>query len=327
MSELQNIKIELIRANTVALRPVDKESEKFKELVADIGQKGILNAISVRQKEDPETKETYYELVDGLQRYSAACEAALATVPAQILDLDDLGVLEAQLSANVHKIETKPVEYSKQILRIFAANPTLTMAELGKRLNKSPGWIKERLNLLKLSEGVAKLVDTDKIVLSNAYALAKLPMEEQANFADRAQTMSPAEFVPIANKRVKELRDAAREGRKAGAAEFVATPYLQKLAILKAEREKPTITPQLIKKAGITDPFKAAVLVLDWVLHMDEDSVVQAKAKDEERKKLQAETRKKRALEREEQKAKKAQENVAKLREEASTAAVGAGAK
>jgi len=317
MSKLLDIEISLIRANTVAIRPVDRESEKFKELTADIASKGILNALSVREKKDAETNDVFYELVDGLQRFTAACEAHLKTVPAQILDLSDLETLEAQLSANVHKVETKPVEYSKQIQRIFSYNPTLTLMELGKRLNKSPVWIKERLNLLKLSEGVAKLVDGNKIVLSNAYALAKLPLEEQANFADRAQTMSPAEFVPIANKRVKEIKEALREGRKAASAEFVPVAFLQKLAILKSEREKPVILTHLIKKAGITDPFKAASLTLDWVLHMDGDSVAEAKAKDEERKKLQAEAVRKRALEREQSKAKKAAENIASMKTEA----------
>ena len=39
-------------------------------------------------------------------------------------------MLEAQILANIHKIETKPMEYSAQLKRILSRNPLMTEAEL-----------------------------------------------------------------------------------------------------------------------------------------------------------------------------------------------------
>jgi ParB family chromosome partitioning protein len=102
----------------------------------------------------------------------------------------------------VHKIETKPVEYSKAILKIIEGNPLLSREELATSLAKTSSWLSERLGLLKLTEEIGKLVDSGEIKLSNAYALAKLPPEEQSDFVDRALTMPPQQFTPTVNARV-----------------------------------------------------------------------------------------------------------------------------
>lgn len=308
MSEKQLLTIPIIqiRENPVALRGVNKTGEAFMGLVDSIKRIGVMNAITVTPKVDPNNKQEYYQIVDGLHRYMAACEAGLKEIPAQVMNLTEAQGLEAQLMANVHKVETRPVEYSKQLLRILSANPTMTASELSARLGKSPGWVGERLGLLKLDDNIAKIVNDNKMSLSNAYAIAKLEGEEQKNFIDRAMTMTPQEFVPLVEARVKQIREARRQGKDSAPAEFVAVPHLQKLAILKSEFEKPTILPALLKKQNVTSALEAAKLALAWVLHMDAMSIEQAKAQEAQRQKEREEAAKRREAEKAAKKAKDA---------------------
>ena len=159
---------------------VNKECEEYVGLVDSIRQVGVMNPITVREVRDPETGQKYYSLVDGLHRYNAAQDAGLEEIPVHVLTLDEVQVLEAQLMANIHKVETRPVEYSKQLGRILAHNPLMTAAELSVKLGKSPTWVGQRLNLIKLDEKIQALVDDGTINLTNAIAMSKLPPRSRA---------------------------------------------------------------------------------------------------------------------------------------------------
>lgn len=308
------IPIHQIRTNPAALRQVNRNTEKFQELVKSIRTSGVLNAICVRELPDPEVPgQTVFGLVDGLHRYTAAKEAGLQEIPALITSMDDGAVEEAQIIANIHRIETKPVEYSKALIRVLTRNPLMTESELADKLSKSPTWLKERLNLVKLNPDTQSLVDGNKIGLANAYSLAKLPVEEQLDFADRAQTMQPSQFIPLVNARVKELREAAKQGREAKEVVFTPVAHLRKLADLKSEMDSPALAATLIRKNNITSPEAAFTLALKWAMNMDADSVEVQRAEDEARKKAQAEAREKAKKEREEKKKKEAQETLAAL--------------
>jgi ParB/RepB/Spo0J family partition protein len=268
-------------------------------------------------KTDTETGKNYYELVDGLQRFSAAQDAGVEKINVDIISLDDGQVLEAQIMANVHKVETRPVEYSQQLRRILAMNPLMTEAELATKLGKSPQWIKERLGLTKIvNEEIIGLIDDGKIGLANAYALAKLPAEEQPDFTDRAMTQAPDEFVPAVNARVKEIKEAKRQGKSADELEFQPVAFMQKMKDIKDELEKGAIAKALCK--DLKTPLDGFKMAVQWCLHLDPKSVEVQKAKDEERKKKRAEAKAKRDADR---KAKKAEKEKKKADEAAKAAA------
>jgi ParB/RepB/Spo0J family partition protein len=313
-SDLRNILVSQIRENPVALRQVNKDSEEYIGLRDSIRSSGIINAISVRERPG-ENNTTYFELVDGLHRFSAALDVGLETVPVNVVDFNESQVLEAQLMANVHKVETKYVEYAKQLRRILSHNPTMTVSELAAKLSKSPAWLSLRLGLTKLDESIGKMVDEDKINLSNAYVLSKLPVQEQVNFLDAAITMQPREFAPTVEARVKQLREATKQGKDAPKPVFVPVPFLQKLAILKGEYERPTVGPQLVSEYNITSPERAFALGVAWTLHLDPHSVKEQTAKEEARQKKIDDDRKARAAERAEKKAQEAAKAANQARE------------
>jgi len=322
-TELKHILLDQIHEPDASLREVDRTLEEYVGLVESIRLKGILNAISVREIKDPDTGELIYGLVDGLQRFNAAKDVGLETIPCQVTLLKDAEVLEAQIMANVHKIETKPVAYSKALLELLSSNPLLTRSELASRLAKTTTWISERLGLLKLTEKVGALVDEDKIGLSNAYALAKLPPEEQLNFIDRAMTMTPQQFAPTVNGRVKELRDAKRKGKDAAPEEFQPISILRTRKELVAEMENPQAGPMLcaeVRPKSVTDAFALAV---KWALNMDPQSVAVQRAKDEERKATRRREKEKSKLERMKKRADEAAKKVTELKEQAEAAEKG----
>lgn len=308
-----------IRENPVALRAVDKESEDYLGLVDSIRQLGLLTAISVRRRSEEVDDETinFLELCDGLHRYSAAIDAGLTEIPVVFKDLDDAQVLEAQIMANVHKIVTRPVEYTKQLMRIFAGNPTMTISDMAAKLAKTPSWVGQRLGLMKLAPGVAEAVDDGKISVSNAVTLSKLPHDEQVKLVDQAITCNSVEFVPLVRARAKELRDAKNQGREAGEIVFAPVARLQKMSVLKAELDAPIIGPQLCAQNGVTDADGAFKLGVAWALNLDPASVEVQKANAEAKAEKLAEEKQKRALDRAEKKATEAAAVAAKLQETA----------
>lgn len=318
--DLRTILISEIRENPVALRAVDRESEEYLGLVASVAEVGILNAITVRERtEDVDgTEVTFYELCDGLHRYTAACDAGLTDVPVRVVSLDDAAMLEAQIMANVHKIDTRPIEYTKQMNRIFAGNPTLTVSGMAVKLCKSPSWVSQRLGLLKLEPAIQELVEDGKIAISNAVALSKLPKEDQINYVDQAISMNADEFAPTVQARAKELRDARRQGRDPEAATFTPIARLQKLGVLKEEYENHAVGVQLLAQQGITDPVAAFALGVAWTINLDPASVEIQQAKADEKKARLDDQKKKRAADRAQKKAEEAAAAAAKAAEEVS---------
>ncbi len=294
--DVRVIPMKSIRENPVALRSVDRDSEDFAGLRDSILTNGLLSPVSVRIKmeDDVET----FELVDGLNRYSACCDIGLKVIPVLVKDLTDSQTLEAQVIANVHRIVTKPVEYTKQLQRIFAANPTLTLTEMAVKIAKSASWVSQRLSLLRLEKTIKVIVDDGQICVSNAVQLAKLPAEEQLNFVEQAMSMESGEFVPMVQARVKELRDAARQGRSSEPQAFVALPRMQKMAVMKKEHETPTLGPQLCKKYRVKTGPEGFALGIAFALSLDPANIEVRTADDARKRASLADAKNKRAAER-----------------------------
>ena len=324
-----NIAIAQVRPNDVALRQVNRESETFLGIVESVRSRGIINPISVRERTEDEGEEqiTYYELVDGLHRYTAAMEAGLEEVPVHVVNLKDDEVLEAQIIANIHKQETRPIEYTNQLKRILSRNPLMTASELAVKLGKSVQWIQQRLSLSNINNAeIQSLIDEGKIVLANAYALAKLPEDEHANFISNAMTDPPSEFIPLAQARGKEIKEANRQGKDKKPATFEPQAHAQKVKVVKEEFENSQVGPDLISKAGASTAQEGWNLAVSWFLHLDADSVAAQKEKWDAKQKSLAETKVERAAKRKAVKAEKAKKKAEEAEAAAKAAAEAVGA-
>lgn len=303
-----SIPLSLIRKSDIALRGVQRQNEKYQQLLDSVRKRGVYNSITVREQKDPATGTLFYALVDGLQRFTAATDAGLIEIPANVVNMDDAEVLEAQLITNLQKIETKPADISKQLIRILARNPFMTKTMLAERCSQSITWVEQRLGLSNLKEGVQKLVNEGKIHLTNAYALSKIDEEYQTEeLVEAAISESPKTFVPRMKARIKEIRDANKQGRDPAAAEFQPVQYMQKIGDVKAEFESSATGSALVRKAGLPDgAIEGWKLAMAWILHFDQDSKEEQK-RDYDRKKAERDAEKERLkAEREKEKERKA---------------------
>lgn len=281
---LENIPVAKIRENQNALRTeVNKDSAEYQELVMSIRDEGVLLAILVREETDPTTGDLTYPLVDGLQRFTAASEVGLDTIPAQITDMAESKVLAAQVMANATRVETPPAQFAAALKKISQLEPTLTSEELGRRVGKSKGWIEGMLKLNKLLPGIQKLVDGGQLNVSNGIALASLPPDKQEEHLTAAMSESAATFGPRMTEVLKEYRAAARQGRVVDNS-FKPQASPRKSSVVKTlltelESGVATTVTGLIQSNGIADPVEAANFMVKWFFSLDPVSIAQQKAK------------------------------------------------
>lgn len=314
MGDLKTIPLAEIRENPVALRNVNRKSEDYKGLCESIRSKGFLGTITVREKVDPETNVSYYEVLDGLHRFSASKDVGLTEINVDVVEMGDDDAMLFQIMANEHRIDTKPVEYSQQLRRYLAGNPTMTEAQLATELGKSTKWLQDRLGLNKIENPeIQKLINEGAIKLANAYPLAKLPAEEMTDFLEAAMQDKPDEFLPKINKRVKELKDAKRQGKKAEKAVFEPVAHIRKTGDIKAEFESHAAAAALCAQHEPTTPVDGFNLGIAWVLNMDPAGIEAQREKHEQRQADRAAAKEKKDRER----AAKRAEDYAKKAEEA----------
>lgn len=301
---LKDVPVSQITQSKKKLREVDTESEKFKELCASVKQSGVLNPILLRMNPDGT-----YGLIDGAHRFTAAVIAERPVVNAKVYsgDVTDVQVMELQIEANVHKIDTKPIEYTRQIQEIMLKNPGRTIKDQAERFGKSEGWLRDRLSLNVFEGEAQELVDAGDIALANAYALAKIAKEapeEVEDWLDRAKTLPPDQFIPEALARVEQLKAAKKAGKTADQAKPTGpAAKLRKLGDIKVEYTR-------AKTAALQAPgdqfAQGYAQAFAFVLSQDQATIEQWKKAEEERARQKLE----RQQEREQEKAKKAAEGA-----------------
>lgn len=313
-NELKNIPLGMIRASEVALRSVQEETDEFQLLIESIEDKGVLNAIVVRRQRDSVTGAEFYALIDGLHRFTASGRAGLSEIPAQIVDMDDADVLEAQIIGNNNRIQTKRAEYAKHLLRLLLMNPEWTLHQLARKVHMAKQSLENLLSLNKLHKDIQKHVDDGDLNTNNAYCLAKLPEEHQLEMLDKALTLSPKEFTPMVKDLRRQIKEAESKGKDVTTVEWKPVPWLRKVGEIKAEIESDEF--ENIRRLLDTHPCNSALegaqLAIKWVMNFDPDSIEAQRKKHEITEKEKAEKAEIRKAERE---AKKAEERKRKTEE------------
>lgn len=322
-SLLLNIPLANIELNPVALREVDRDSNGYKFLRDSMKREGLINPISVvpatlGDGRSPKTREDgslVYRVADGAHRFTAATELGFESIEAKVLNKDEVGVMRVQLIGNLHRIPTKHYEYSQHLVTLLGHDQTMSKGELAAQLNITPDWLDKKLGLVNLHEEAGKLVDSQKINLSNAIELAKLrPVEEQLNFITAAIEDSTQVFTSKIKSRMKEIRDAKRAGRDPNAKPVWApTAHNRKKGDIELEAASPSAVMVFVQRSGATTPEEIVRVALQWAVHLDPVSVAEARAKEEARIKRDEADKAKRAADRAKQKQDEANAKLAAL--------------
>ncbi|MBZ5560560.1 MAG: ParB/RepB/Spo0J family partition protein [Acidobacteriia bacterium] len=120
------------------------------ELIASIGEKGILEPLVVRQVGDR------FQIVAGERRYQASVQVGLRELPVVIRDVDETEMLELALIENLQRKDLTPFEES-EALEGLAARCGYTHEDLARRLGKSRTSVTESLALNAMPDEVRNL--------------------------------------------------------------------------------------------------------------------------------------------------------------------------
>lgn len=271
-----------IRPPRHALRGVKRNTEKYMRLKDAIGAAGgPYMGILVREIPDPlNVGQIAYGIVDGLQRFSCCEDLGFTKIPARIVEMDEAEVAVAQIIANSSRIETRPVEFTEQLRRMFMSDPTLTLEIMADRIHMTVSWLKDRLSLAKLHKEVAALVDEGKIPLAHAYALAKLqPEEEQLEFIEQAQSQGITEFGGQVTNRKEAIQKANRSGTTIKK-EWAPTPHIRPMKELKEQLENPTLAEVICKEFNADTPEAGFIAGLKYVFSLNPSTVAALRQKE-----------------------------------------------
>jgi len=120
------------------------------ELIASVGEKGIIEPLVVRQKG------SRYQIVAGERRYHAAVQSGLTELPVVVRDVDDTEMLELALVENIQRKDLTAFEES-EALQSLGQRCGYTHEDLAKRLGKSRTSITESLSLNAMPPEVRKI--------------------------------------------------------------------------------------------------------------------------------------------------------------------------
>lgn len=148
------------------------EGKSFDELTASIKEKGVLQPILVRKTGD------FYEVIAGNRRLSAAVKAGLETIPAQIVEMNDLEAREAQIIENLQRADIHPLDEGEQYRQLIEEGK-YEIASVAAKVAKNESYVKQRLFLTNLVEKAAGAYRTGKILDGHAVLIAKLSTGDQ----------------------------------------------------------------------------------------------------------------------------------------------------
>ncbi len=173
--------VEITKIVTNASQPRhDFNEEELQELSASIKLHGILQPLLVRPIDGGK-----YEIVAGERRYRAAKAAGLKKVPVIVKDLTDKESFELAIIENVQRDDLNPIEEAEAYQRLVDEFG-LTQLEVADRVGKDRVTISNAIRLLKLPREVLALVQDGS--LSAGHAKAILAVKEpsvQKNLAKK----------------------------------------------------------------------------------------------------------------------------------------------
>jgi len=228
MTELQIINLGLDRIHPGRWQPRDREQmtdESLAELAADITARGLINpviGVAIEGNGGP----VEVELIAGERRWRAAKLAHLHSLPVRLVAGPDRQLREMAIADNLQREDLTPLEEARALQQLQEIHD-FSQRELAKHLNKSQGWVQQRIALLDAAPAIQEMVNTRVFDLSHARALSGLPdavQEVAARHLDTEQQRG----VPITTRQVtnvgKRIRQFLDPERFAGVEQQIVDP-------------------------------------------------------------------------------------------------------
>lgn len=134
------------------------EGPKFDELIASIGQKGVIEPIIVRPVQG---KPTPYELVAGERRWRASCSIASrngglehATIPSLVKELNDDDAFDILTIENLQREGLTELEEAQGFKAYIDRHGSDSIGALAERTGINAGYINRRIRILSLPKKI-----------------------------------------------------------------------------------------------------------------------------------------------------------------------------
>lgn len=212
------------------------------ELTASVQEKGVLEPILVRTKENGR-----YEIISGERRFRAATAAGLDEIPALELDADDREVLEIALIENIQRKDLTPFEEAEGFM-VLQQKFGYTHERISQIIGKSRTTITETLQLNEIPDRVRALCRqagiTNKSMLvqiaraGNEDAMVELVARIAAGELDRAELRQQTSRKP-------EQKKAGRPKNYVFALKDKSLPFQFNMTFKKSQVEKQEIIDAL----------------------------------------------------------------------------------
>lgn len=138
-------RIRMIKIDKIDPSPQQARSElgNIRELMASIKEKGILEPILIRKKNDR------FEIIAGERRYKAASSIGLSEVPCIEMNVSDNEAMELALIENMQRKDLDPFEEADG-LRSLAEQYGYNHEQIAKKIGKARSTITEIINISKI---------------------------------------------------------------------------------------------------------------------------------------------------------------------------------
>jgi ParB family chromosome partitioning protein len=179
------VSIELSKIVTGGFNPRKSFNEsELTELAESIKQVGILQPVLVRAKGKK------FEIVCGERRFRASILADTKTIPAIVRAMSDDEALEFSIIENLQRKDVSPIEEAAAYKRL-ADTGRYDTASLAVRFGKSDTYIRNRMRLNELTDGIQELVNGDGISMTVALELCKYSADVQPDIYERHLSGKP----------------------------------------------------------------------------------------------------------------------------------------
>ncbi len=177
---LAEVPIEQISPNPYQPRKTFNEAS-IEELARSVREHGIVQPLVVTRVGDKK-----YRLIAGERRFRAAQRAGLSKVPVVIKEMTtDSDTLQIALIENIQREDLNPIEEAHAYHQLHEEFG-LTQEEISKQVGKERSTIANFLRLMKLPEGVKKLLASGQLSMGHARAiLAVASPKKQEQLAER----------------------------------------------------------------------------------------------------------------------------------------------
>lgn len=205
----------------------DIEPEHIAELAESIRSEGLLQPITVRQRDDGQ-----FELIAGERRWRACMSLGLPTVTAHIIEASDSSSAVKSLIENLQRRDLNPIEEARgygSLMQDFK----LTQEQVAERVGKPRPTIANALRLLQLSREIQGYLSKGMLSPGQAKPLLAIEHQEQRELLARRiieSGLNARQVEDLARRAKNENNRASRTNAPSGAEATIVQDIEKKIA-------------------------------------------------------------------------------------------------